>query len=1181
MTVQLARRRTASVRHAVVAVLLAACSGAKGSPAFVRTADAPPPDGRLFTQLPSGYTGVTFVNRVTDTQEQNVFTYRNHYNGGGVALGDLTGDGLPEIVMTSNEGGPRLYVNEGKFRFRDATDASGITNGSGAWTTGVTIADVNGDGRLDVYVCHAGNDPAKRRANQLFVNQGNDPDGVPRFKDEAAAYGVADGGYSTQAVFLDYDRDGDLDLFVIRNSPRPVTSFGMRNTRNVRDSLGGERLYRNEGGHFVDVSEKAGIHSPEIAFGLGVGVSDVDRDGWPDIYVSNDFFERDYLYLNNRDGTFREELDKEMPYGSYFSMGLDVADVNNDGRPDVYTTDMLPEDERRIKETSADEGWDSYQQKLRNGYHHQLMRNMLQLNNGNGTFSDVAQIAGVARTDWSWSALLVDLDLDGNKDVFVTNGVAKDVTSQDYISSIANQEAAEAYSRGGRVEYLQLVKAMSTTPIPNYAFHNQGVPAGSASAVPTFVNVAAQWGLATPSLSNGAAYGDLDGDGAPDLVVSNVNAEAFVYRNNARTTVPANHALQVRLEGQGANRFGLGAKVTVRAGDQLFYQELEPTRGFQSSSDYVLTFGLGTRAVLDSVVVEWPDGRLSVLRQVKADQRITVRQQEAAQRGPDAPPLGQAALADPATGVQVANVPPAAGAGRPTFADVTAEVGLDYAHHENDFVDFDRDRLVPKMLSTEGPAVAVADVNGDGLDDVFLGGAKDQPGALLIQTADGRFARSNPGLFETDAASEQVGATFLDANGDGRPDLYVVSGGSEYSADSPALQDHLYVNDGGGRFHRADDALPAETNSGSRAAAADYDGDGATDLFVGGRSVPWQYGVAPRSMLLHNDGRGHFTDVTERLAPELARVGMVTDGAWRDVDGDGRPDLVVVGEWMPVVVFHNAGRGRLVRAAVPGLERSNGWYNRVAVGDFTGHGRADLLLGNLGLNTRLRASATEPATMLVKDFDGNGYVEQVLSCYNGGRSYPITLRDGLLKALPYLKARYPNYKSYAMAGVDQIFTPQERAGATADTAFTFATAIARDEGRGRYTVVPLPAEAQLAPVSAMLGGDFDGDGARDLLLAGNFDGVKPEIGRMSASYGLYLRGDGHGGYLPVPTRASGFTVPGQARDIVRLRTRAGPLVLVARNNDRPLVFRASPAPGVRSVYAANAAPSRSARRDRP
>ena len=1100
--------------------------------------------------MPSAYTGVQFVNRFTESADFNIFRYRNLYNGGGVGLGDLTGDGLPEIVLTSNTDGPRLYLNAGHFHFRDVTQEAGLQSAPGTWTTGVTFADVNGDGKLDIYICHAGNSPPERRHNALYINQGLDKNGVPTFKDEAEAYGVADvGGYATQAVFFDYDRDGRLDLLVVRNSPKPVTSFGMKNTRNVRDPYGGARLYHNDGTtggpsgrpHFTDVSAKAGIFAPENAFGLGVVVADVNRDGWPDLYVSHDYYEHDYLYLNNRDGTFAESLDQAMAVDSYFSMGLDVADLDNDGRPDVYTTDMLPEDESRLKTMTSYEGWDVYQAKVRTGYGHQLMRNMLQHNDGVSraglTFSEVGQMAGVANTDWSWGALIADLDLDGRKDIFVTNGVAKDVTNQDYVAYLADQETMREVTTTGKVDFMRLIGAMPSTPIPNYAFHNDGGL--------RFTNESAAWGLATPSFSNGAAYGDLDGDGAPDLVVNNVGQEAFVYRNNARTLLPDRHFLQLQLVGDVKNRFAVGAKATVRAGGGVLYQELAPTRGFESSSDYVLSFGLGGSASADSVTIEWPDGRVTTLRQVAANRRLTVRQAEAPVRDPDAPPLGRAGFGDSRPG-------------RPIFTDVTAEVGLDYAHHENDFVDFDRDRLTPKMLSTEGPALAVGDVNGDGLDDLYLGGAKEQPGRLMLQQPDGHFARSTLGVFEQDAISEDVGAVFFDANGDGRPDLYVVSGGSEFSADSPGLQDRLYLNDGRGKFHKTTDALPSMLASGSRVVAADFDGDGAIDLFVGGRVVLWEYGVPARSAMLRNNGRAHFTDVTDRVAPGLSHIGMVTDAAWRDVDGDGRPDLVVVGEWMRVTVFHNAGGGRLVPAAGRGLERSNGWYNRVLAGDLSGTGRTDLLLANLGLNTRLHASPTQPATMLVKDFDGNGYVEQVLSCFNGDRSYPIELRDDLLKALPSLKARYPNYKSFALATTDDMFTPQERAGAVSDTAFTFATAIARNDGNGRFTLVPLPREAQQAPVYAMLSGDFDGDGHQDLLLAGNFDGVRPDIGRMEASDGLLLRGDGRGGYTPLSGRASGFVVSGQARDIARVRTRRGTAIIVARNNDRPLFFRSTP-----------------------
>jgi len=585
-------------------------------------APPPPVDGRLFTMLPSSYTGVRFANRLQDSHELNVFTYRNFYNGGGVAVGDLNGDGIPEVMLTSNQRGNKLYLNKGHFQFQDITDEAGV-GGKGFWATGVTFADVNGDGLLDIYVCYAGNIAGKRRANELYINKGAGKNGVPTFSEKAGEYGVADEGTSTQATFFDYDRDGNLDMFLVNNSFRPVNSFGLRNTRNVRDKVGGDKLFHNDGnGHFTDVSAKAGIFGAEIALGLGVVVSDVNRDGWPDIYVSNDFFERDYLYINNHDGTFTEQLEKEMPYISYFSMGLDIADVNNDGWADIYTTDMLPEDEYRLRTTSSFEDYDIYQAKAKNGFHYQLMRNMLQLNNGNGTFSDIGQLAGVARTDWSWSALIADLDLDGYKDIYVTNGIAKDVTSQDYIAFLASEQTMRTATTGKGVDFKMLTDATTSTKLQHYIFRNKGDL--------TFSNESANWGLNTPSFANGAAYADLDGDGALDLVVNNVDDEAFVYRNNARTLLKENHYLEVKLEGNGRNRFGVGAKVTLENGKEKLYQELSPTRGFQSSVDYVLNFGLGKVDTVTSVTVEWPDGKVISVKNVAANHRITVKQSDSA-----------------------------------------------------------------------------------------------------------------------------------------------------------------------------------------------------------------------------------------------------------------------------------------------------------------------------------------------------------------------------------------------------------------------------------------------------------------------------------------------------------------------------------------------------------------------
>lgn len=1078
----------------------------------------------LFTRLPSDYTDVSFVNRLTDSETFNVITYRNYYDGGGVGLGDLNNDGLLDIYLTANQEPNRLYINRGDLQFEDVTGAAGV-DGKHSWATGVSIADVNADGLLDVYVCNSGEVAGDDRANELFINQGVDEAGRPRFEDQAAEYGLDDKGYSTHAAFFDYDRDGDLDLYLMNNASSPIGGFEERNVRHVRHELGGDKLFRNDGGRFTDVSEAAGIYGSEIGFGLGVTVGDVDKDGWQDIYVSNDFFERDYLYVNNGDGTFREEIEQRMPHVSLSSMGADMADINNDGLPEIYVTDMLPESDRRLKTTSSFNSWRAYRKSQEDGFHFQLMRNMLHLNNGDGTFSEIGQLAGVSSTDWSWSALIADYDLDGFKDVFVANGVFRDLTNQDFDEAFSDEQAIVEWIREHGSDFRKLLELLPSTPIPNYAFKNNGDL--------TFSNRAAEWGLATPGFSTGAAHGDLDNDGDLDLVVNNVNQEVDVYRNESDTLLD-NSYLQIKLVGDGLNREGIGTVVTLYRKGELYYQENVHTRGFQSSVDPVMTFGLGSAAPIDSVEVVWPDDRVHKIHNVAVNQRLILDQRDAE------------------VSPKVARKPEP----KPFLTDVSADGLLDHRHQENEFVDFDREPLLPKMLSTEGPRIAAGDVDGDDLSDVYVGGAKGSAGVLYRQTAAGRFEPLSEDAFEQDRTSEDTDAVFLDVENDGDLDLYVVSGGNEFSPRAPALRDRLYLNDGRGRFEKSDGRLPALFESGSVAAAADYDDDGDTDLLIGGRSVPWRYGYDPKTALLRNDGSGTFADVTETAAPGLASIGLVTDATWTDYDRDGRRDLIVVGEWMPVSIFRNIGGGHLENVtARAGLGTTHGWWNRLLVEDLDGDGDFDLVVGNLGRNTRLHASEEHPLVMHVADIDGNGYVEHILSSKQGGGTYPIVLKKELEEQVKLLEGRFEDHEDFAGRTVTEIFTEEELTGAVVKEAYELSTTLFVNRGDGTFSARALPLRAQFAPVYAILADDYDGDGHKDLVLAGNFFEMRPQIGRMDASYGLMLRGDGRNGFTPVAPHRSGFKVTGQVRDLVVVETATrGRLILVARNDAPIAVF---------------------------
>ena len=1076
----------------------------------------------LFSLLPPEVTNIFFNNQLTENEEFNIIEYLYFNNGAGVAAGDINNDGLIDLYFTSNQKPNKLYLNKGNFRFEDITDAAGVA-GEGNWATGVTMVDVNGDGYIDIYVCQVGNYKNLYGRNQLFINQGD-----LTFREEACEYGLDFEGFSTQAAFFDYDMDGDLDMYLLNHSVHTSRSYGGVSLRSEYDPRAGDKLFRHdiiEGKHFfTDVTSQSGIFSSQIGYGLGVNICDINNDGLPDIYISNDFHENDYLYINNGNGTFSERLTEFMAHTTRSSMGNDVGDINNDGLLDVIVLDMLPDNEKIRKQSGGEDDYELFEIKKDFGYHYQFVRNNLQLNLGDGLFSEIGLLAGIYSTDWSWSPLFCDVDNDGWKDLFITNGIYRRANDLDYVKFLTGGNRFFPSRDNTDVPNSVLYEKMPLHPNINYIYKN--------NRDLTFTNMAKEWGFTIPSYSNGAAYADLDNDGDLDLIVNNINDHAFIYRNNTRE-ISGNHFLSIVFNGKGLNTRAIGTRVTLFSSGQKQVSEQFPTRGFMSSVPDVLHFGLGSATIIDSIIVRWPDLSEQVLKNIPADTFLILNMTHADK------PRGSEKKKEKDIKLFRRSVIP----------------GLEYRHREDGYTGFYRENLIPHSLSAEGPPVAVGDINGDGLDDLFIGGAKGQPAMIFIQNENGSFTELDMPVFIRERYSEDVDAVFFDADGDGDLDLYIVRGGNEYPVGDPFLADLLLINNGKGEFSRsAKGSLPYMAFNGSCVRAADFDNDGDIDLFVGSRSVPGAYGWSPEHFLLENDGTGRFRDVTEERIPEIKQAGMLTDAQWVDYDNDGNEDLIITGEWMKICIYRNEnGHFRDVTSSA-GLDNTSGWWYCINTFDIDRDGDMDIIGGNLGLNSILKATSAEPVEMYLNDFDNNGMPDQIICYYQEGLSYPVASLDELATQMKGFDKNFPNYSDFAGKTIEAIFSRQVLDQSIKRKAELFESCLFVNNGDGTFSTVKLPLEAQFSPIRSIVTGDFNNDGINDLAVAGNMYSVRPTYGRYDASYGWCLLGEKDYRFKPLFPSESGLKIKGDTRRIITIEVSGKQYLIAAINNDALQVF---------------------------